>query len=118
MSEDKRLTDISTIGELQAAYNASCYFIAGVGGDVDEWIEGYEKWLADEEIGKPVGWLRTTGAAVNFFAGSGLADDGYFPLDLTCLMFPLHGLHLGKLAIFKIAHQDRWFDDVIDNMRR
>ena len=39
-----------------------------------------------------------------------------FPADLTVLTFPLEGLHLGKLALFRLRMEDRWFDDIIDNM--
>jgi hypothetical protein len=60
-----------------------------------------------------VQWLQTTGAAVNLFAGAG----GDYPLDTVVLLFPLTGLDPHKLPIFKIRMEDRWFSDVIDNMR-
>lgn len=34
------------------------------------------------------------------------------------LMFPLDGLNVGKLAMFKIRFGVRWFDDIVDNMER
>ena len=36
---------------------------------------------------------------------------------LTFLLFPLTDLNTGKLAMFKMRMQDRWFDDIINNMR-
>jgi len=111
MSDVKTIT---TVKELKPAYAGSYYTISGVGGDIDEWVEGYEKYLADEGIGKPTAWLYTTGAAVNLFAGE--THDPY-PLDVGVLLFPLDGLDMSKLPLFKIRMQDRWFDDVISNMR-
>lgn len=101
--------------DLQAAYNGSWYFIAGCGGALSEWVEGVEGALAELEIGRPVAWYQTTGEAVNAYAGAGNTDP--FPGDLTCLLYPLDGLDVGKLAMFKLRMGDRWFDDVIDNMR-
>lgn len=101
--------------DVQKAYDGSWYFIAGTGGDLAEWVEGYEKALATHEVGKPTAWFQTTGAAINGLAGP--ENTNPYPDDLTCLLFPLDGLDVGRLALFKIAMEDRWFDDVIDNMR-
>lgn len=103
--------------DLVDAQDGSWYFIAGCGGSLDEWIEGYEKALAEQEIGKPVAWYWTTGAEVNELKGMHYGDRDAFPADLTCLLFPLDGLSVGKLAMFRIAWQDRWFDDVLANMK-
>lgn len=108
--------------DLQKAYDGSYYTIAGCGGDLNEWVEGYEEWLAEAGVGKPVEWLITTGADVNRFrllqsGGTRLFPDDEFEGALTFLMFPLDGLGIGKLALFKMEHGDRWFDDVISNMR-
>lgn len=102
---------------LQDAYDGSYYFIAGAGGDLGEWIAGYEDLLRQEGIlgDEPMHWYRTNGAAVNRFAGEGNSNP--FQDDLTCLLFSLKGLNAGGLAIFKLKMRDRWFDDVIDNMR-
>lgn len=113
---DARLKSIKTQKELGRALQGSYYFIAGCGGDLTEWIDGYEKLLKKEGIGKPKQWYVTSGAAVNRFAGSGLDERNYFKEDLSILMFPLDGLD-GRLAIFKLQMEDRWFDDVIQNMR-
>src|SRR5690606_37670868 len=98
--------------DLLAAYYWLWYTISGCGGDLSEWTAGYEEWLTG--IGKPVAWYQTTGAEINEFAGE---THGPFPEDVVVLMFPLDGMPVGKLAMFKIEKQDRWFDDVIDNMR-
>lgn len=100
---------------LEKAYEGSFYTILGAGGDLQEWQDGYEKLLEDNGIGKPTEWFQTTGAEINAFAGE---NDNPFPDDLTCLLFPLDGLNVGKLAMFKLSMGDRWFDDVVDNMRR
>lgn len=99
---------------LATAYNGSFYFIAGTGGSLEEWKDGYEGFMRRELIGKPVAWYKTTGKAINEFAGE---NNNPFPDDLTCLLFPLDGLSVGRLAMFKLSMGDRWFDDVIDNMR-
>jgi hypothetical protein len=100
--------------DLQKAYDGSFYFIAGCGGDLDEWVTGYEKFLDERDCGKPTAWLQTTGKEVNEFAGE---NDNPYQAGLICLMFPLDGMEVGPLAMVKILMQDRWFDDVIDNMR-
>jgi hypothetical protein len=105
--------------DLGKAYEGSWYTILGAGGDLMEWVEGYEEELAGRGIGKPVGWYRTTGAEINEYAGKALISHrAAFPDDLTVLMFPVDGLNVGRLAIFRIDWGDRWFHDVIDNMRR
>lgn len=110
--------NITKIDDLQEAYDNSWYFIAGAGGDLTEWVQGYEDLLEKADIGKPTAWYQTSGAAINLLAGEGVAERDQFQLDLTCLLFPWDGMDMGKLALFKIQMQDRWFDDVIQNMRR
>lgn len=116
------MTDIKvlTVKDLKRAYLGSWYFIAGCGGDLEEWVTGYEEWLAEHEIGKPTEWFQVSGETINRFAEQGgypIAERDQFQPDLTCLMFPLDGLGAG-LPMFKLGMQDRWFDDVIQNMRR
>jgi len=110
------------VADLEAAYAGSYYFITGAGAPLEEWVDGYNGMLAEQQIGKPTEWLQTNGATVNNFAaqkrGGLIVDNDQFPGDLTGLMFPLDGLNGGRLPLFKIAMQDRWFDDVIQNMRR
>lgn len=108
--------------DLQKAYDGSYYTIAGCGGDLNEWVEGYEEWLAEAEIGKPVKWLMSTGAEVNDFRRVMTSTAMLYPPDefqatVVMLMFPHDGLDVGRLAAFRLQHGDRWFDDLIDNMR-
>jgi hypothetical protein len=118
MSDTIQFADVA---DLKKAYEGSYYFIAGAGGDLAEWITGYEGLLAEAEIGKPTQWLQTNGATINNFAaqkkGGLITNNDQFPGDLTCLLFPLDGLNAGRLAMFKLQAQDRWFDDVVQNMR-
>lgn len=112
------MTAVQEVLTLDEAFENSYYFIAGCGGDLQDWITGYENMMTLEGIGKPVKWLRATGAQVNAFAGPDLRKTSYFKKNLVCLLFPLEGLNVGKLALFRIQMEDRWFDDVIQNMRR
>jgi hypothetical protein len=109
------------VADLKKAYEGSYYFIAGTGGDLAGWTSGYEELMGQQEIGKPTQWLQTNGATVNGFASQHhhglITDRDQFPGDLSCLLFPLNELHVGRLAMFKLQMQDRWFDDVIQNMR-
>ena len=109
------------VADLKTAYENSYYFIAGTGGDLQEWISGYEDLMKEQEIGTPTQWFKTNGATVNGYAGqhygSLIVDNDQFPGDLTCLLFPLKDLPAGRLAMFKMQMEDRWFDDVIQNMR-
>lgn len=108
------IKSVTVLEDLAVAYEGSYYTISGCGGDLSEWTQGYEDLLAKEGIGRPVQWLQTTGAAINLFAGQ--THDPY-PLDTVVLMFPLTGLNPHTLPIFKIRMEDRWFRDIIDNMR-
>lgn len=104
------------IANLNEAYSGSYFTILGAGGPAEEWVNGVNGMLEDEGVGTPVKWFRTSGAAVNSFAGEGIRDP--FPNDLTILMFPLDGLDVGRLSILRLSMPDfKWFDDVVDNMR-
>ena len=110
-----------TSEDLQDAFDGSYYTIIGTGDPLDEWVTNYEKLLEEKEIGKPVERFTTTGDSVNAFAvktNGGLIQSGdRFQPGLTFMLFPLTGLSTGRLAIFKMMMQDRWFDDIIQNMR-
>lgn len=103
--------------DLKKAYDGSYYTILGAGGSLDDWINGYEELMEKAGIGKPTEWVKTTGGAINDYARPSKARD-FFHSDLVVLMFPLDGLHTGKLAMFKMQMEDRWFDDIADNMTR
>lgn len=100
--------------ELEPLYKGSAYTIAGCGGDLEEWVNGYNEWLEAESIGTPKEWFSFTGALVNQYAGDNVTDP--FRDDITLLAFTLEGLNVGKLAMFRLAHEDRWFDDLVNNM--
>lgn len=110
--------------DLDAAYNGSYYTIIGVSADeFDKWVNLYKDALAEAKIGEPVKWFIATAEAVNGHFGLKPRKSDQYPAfpagkDFNLLMFPLDGLNIGKLAMFKIANGDRWFDDVIDNRRR
>lgn len=111
---------VTPLEDLQQAYDGSYYTILGAGGDPMEWVTGVEGLMAEEGIGKPTAWYSATGQQINDFADRGtrtLVYEDAFQNDLNVLLFPLDGLETGKLAIFKIRMQDRWFDDIVDNMR-
>ena len=110
--------------DLQKAYEGSYYTIFGAGRtpeERDEWINRYEEDLRKSGIGKPSTWFEVCGKDVNRFAakeGDQVMYADQFQDDLGVLLFPLDGLKRGALAMFKIQCKDRWFDDVVDNMRR
>ena len=94
-------------------YNESWYTITGAGGDIKEWEEGYQGLLDDLSIGKIEEWVSFKGKDMNEYYG--LTGSNAYADDLTFLAFPISNLDIGKLAIFKLRMQDRWFDDIVDN---
>ena len=110
-----------TAKDLHEAQAGSFYTIVGAGGPLGTYIETVESFLAGEEVGKPQEWFTTKGHEVNEYArltkrGEIYEGDKFLP-DTTFLMFPLDGLHIGRLAILRIRMGDRWFDDMVENMR-
>lgn len=98
---------------LKKAYDGSYYTIIGAGGNLEEWKAGYTKMLSEKGIGSIKEWFSFKGADMNkefCLSGTNRYDD-----NLTFLVFPLDGLDVGKLAIFKLQMGDRWFDDVVNN---
>lgn len=104
------------MNKLQKAYEGSYYTITGVGGDLQEWKDGYAKMLKEQGIGEIKEWIEFTGADMNYEYD--LFGNNAYPDDLHFLAFPLDNLDIGKLAIFKLKMQDRWFDDIVDNNAR
>jgi hypothetical protein len=100
---------------LDKAYNGSYYTIVGCGGDLNEWKKGYQELLNKEGIGTIKEWLTFTGKDIN--EELELQGVNKYKDDLQFLAFNLDGLNIGKLAFFKIKMQDRWFDDIIDNLK-
>lgn len=102
--------------EFNRLYNGSWYTIVGAGGDLEEWEKGIQDLLDSKDIGKVKEWVTYKGKDMNEWAR--LSKENAYPEDLTFISFPLDGLDLGKLAIFKVQMQDRWFDDIVDNNAR
>lgn len=94
-------------------YAGSWYTIIGVGGNEAEWKDGYQDMLTQNGIGTIREWVAFTGDEMNRHYG--LTDENAYKNDLHFLAFPLDGLDTTKLAMFKIAMRDRWFDDVVAN---
>lgn len=102
--------------DFERLYNGSYYTITGCGGDLEEWKKGYQDLLDKEGIGTIKEWISFTGKEMN--DEYHLTGNNRYPDDVHFLAFSLEGLHIGKLAIFKLAMQDCWFDDIVDNNKR
>ena len=98
----------------EKAYKGSYYTIIGV-ADENEYKEGYQKIFDEQKIGKIKEWYSFTGKEFNDYyepVGTGRFRDG-----VHFLAFPLDGLNVNKLAILKLQLGDRWFDDIVDNLK-
>lgn len=114
---DYELTPYEDVDEiLDEAYEGSWYTITGAGGDTQEWKDGYQDLLNKEGIGTITRWERWYGADMN--RKYHLTGNNRYKDDLVFMAFPLDGLDITKLAIFKMEMQDRWFDDIVDNNAR
>ncbi|MDE6695524.1 MAG: hypothetical protein K2K25_01455 [Muribaculaceae bacterium] len=98
------------------AYDGSYYTVIGCGGDLGTWTTGYSKMLKEAGIGEPRQFITFKGGDMNF--SYGLTGDNAYSDDLTFIMFPLDGLDVPKLAIFRLREGDKWFDDIVDNNQR
>ena len=107
---------ITTAELFKNAYDGAYYTITGAGGRIEDWKEGYDKLLQERGIGKASAWYQFTGKDMNEHYH--LTGNNRYPDDLTFLCFPLDGLHVGRLAFFKMAMRDRWFNDIVDNDAR
>ena len=99
---------------LEEAYNGSYYTITGCGGDLKEWKDGYQKMLDEQEIGKINKWVEFKGKDMN--NEFELTGEEKYPDELNFLAFSLDNLDIGKLSMFKLRMQDRWFDDIVNNL--
>ena len=98
----------------EKAYTGSYYTIIGV-ADENEQKEGYQKIFDEQKIGKIKKWYSFTGKEFNDYyepVGTDRFRDG-----VHFLAFPLDGLNVNKLAILKLQLGDRWFDDVVDDLK-
>jgi len=107
---------ITTEELFKKAYEGSYYTIIGCGGEIRDWTDGYDKLLQGAGIGKPSAWFQFTGRDMN--AAYSLTGSNRYPDDLQFLCFPLDGLDIPKLAMFRLAWEDKWFDDIVDNNAR
>ena len=105
---------IKSLNDLKRAEDGSYYTILGAGGELSQWVNGYTEMLEKEGIGTPVAWYATTGKQINEYIG---IENDKFQDVLCVLLFPLDGLDVGKLALFKLRMEDRWFDDICSNNR-
>ena len=102
-----------TTKDIHSAYEGWYYTILGCGGDLNEWMNGYADMLKEEGIGEIKQWYKTTGKVLN--ERYELRGKMKFKQSLVILMFPIDGLDVKKLSMFKIKMGDRWFTDIIDN---
>lgn len=116
------MTKIMTLSEkFSRAYNGSYYTAIGCGGNIDEWIEGYDRYIRmsvddDFDIHKE-DVIMFSGADMNSFFG--LTGTNAYDPELKFLAFSYRTCsQIGKLAIFKLSMRDRWFDDIVDNNAR
>ena len=107
------MIEITTKEGIEQLRNQSAYTIVGAGGDLNEWVNGYQELLQKEEIGEPEKWYKFKGKLLN--DSYHLTGKNRYPKDIIFLSFPLTGLNVGKLAMFKLKMEDRWLDDIIDN---
>lgn len=110
-----------TAADLAQAQAGSYYAIAGAGGPLGDYIAAVETFLETEGVGTPQEWFTTQGYEVNEYARitkrREILPNDKFPPGLTFLLFPLDGLDIGRLAVIKLQMGDRWFDDMVENMR-
>lgn len=97
----------------EKAYKGCYYTAIGCGGPETDWTEGYTKMLEDREIGRPEQFFFFSGRQMNEHYS--LHGNNKYPDDLSFMAFPTKGLDPGKLAVFKLIANDRWFDDIVDN---
>ena len=112
-SDNNLISESLNDSDLDKAYNGSYYTITGCGGDLQEWKDGYQELLNKEGIGTIKEWITFKGSDMN--NKYHLTGHNAYPEDLTFLAFSLDGLEIGKLSLFKLKMQDRWFDDIVDN---
>mgnify|MGYP005896652539 CR=1 FL=1 len=119
MSETRQIREVTPDNReevFNAAYDGSYYTILGCAGDLNEWTAGYQELLEARGIGTPKEFVTFKGADMNEIYG--LTGNNAYDEGLTFLMFPLDGLDVPKLAIFRLQAGDKWFDDIVDNNRR
>lgn len=107
------LNTVTTEEQFKELYDDSAYTITGAGGDLNEWMKGFNDVLQQNEIGSVSQFYTFKGADMNRVYN--LKDNVRYRDNLTFLAFKLDGLDIGKLSMLKLAMRDRWFDDIVDN---
>lgn len=113
VAEIKKVLEGSENEMFEEMYKGSWYTITGAGGDLQEWVTGYEGILEERNVGKPKEWRTYSGEQMNKYYH--LTGKNVYPNDLTFLSFSLEGLNTPALAVIKLMQGDRWFDDIVDN---
>lgn len=113
LTEARTIRRMSDVINFEKMERGSWYTITGCGGNLNDWKDGYQNLLNHENIGTIRQWVEFTGADMNAYYR--LSSDNAYPNDLHFLAFPLDGLDVSKLAIFKLRMGDRWFDDIVSN---
>lgn len=98
---------------LKSLVDSSAFTVEGAGGNLDDWMQGLNKLLAENEIGQVDTFYTFSGKLMNDMYG--LTGKNRYPDNFTFLCFKLDGLDVGKLAIFKLSFGARWLDDIVDN---
>lgn len=101
--------------QFKELYDNSAYTCTGC-ADPEEFAKGYTKYLKELGIGNVSTFYTFTGKQMN--ENYKLKGTTRYPDDLKFLAFKIDGLDCGKLAIFKLRMEDRWFDDIVDNNKR
>ena len=117
MPKEKKTYDIQTVGSemFQTFYDGSYCTQEGASSEkgYKDWFDGINKALKKQGIGQIKTLYVFSGEDMNDFFD--LTGDNAYPKDLHFLSFPLDGLDVGKLAMFKMSAGFRWFDDIVDN---
>ena len=107
------LKEVTTKGELLSLTDNSAFTVEGAGGNLDDWMQGLNKLLAENEIGQVDTFYTFSSKLMNDTYG--FTGQNHYPDNLTFLCFKLDGLDVNKLAIFKLSFGARWLDDIVDN---
>lgn len=113
----KKEYDIRTVGSemFQQFYDGSYCTYEGAASEkgYKDWFDGVNKVFKEKDIGQIKTMYVFSGKDMNDFFK--LTGTNAYPDDLHFISFPLDGLDMGRLAMFKMSAGFRWFDDIVDN---
>jgi len=101
---------------LERLENGSAFTVSGAGGNINDWAIGLKKMLKDKNIGHVDIFYTWTGKFMN--ETYKLSGKVAYPDNFVFIAFPIEGMDIGKLAIFKMEFGARWLDDIVDNNTR